>query len=97
MASLQREMEKEFSKGHRIEAEQALSLRGVNTRYQTLLATDEKGRILHATRLALKGLQADEVVPDFDPQRNLGLRRNNRADVRVEPDSQRITACTANG
>ncbi len=92
MASLQHEMEKELSTGRHIEAEEALALSGVNTRYRALLATDEKGRILYTTRLALKGLQADVALPEFDPQRTLGVRRNKRIDVRVEPGGQRIKA-----
>ncbi|MCP4700535.1 MAG: response regulator [Gammaproteobacteria bacterium] len=89
MASLQREMNKEFRAGDLVEAGQALSARG--GKYQTLAAIDEQGQILlHASRLALKGRQAAKTLPDFDPQHFARLLRENCSDVRIGPDHQRI-------
>jgi len=92
MTILQREMEQEFSMGDFIESGQTLSARGVNLQYQVLVAIDDKGEILHTTRLALQGKQAEQALPDFDSERSSLLRQNQRPDVHLDPDRQKITA-----
>ncbi len=90
MASLQREMEERLRTGEYVRAGQALSSRGTNTRYQALVALDERGRILHTTRLALKNMLAEKVLEGFDVQRFTQMRRHNRPDVHLHSDGRRL-------
>lgn len=85
MAVLQREMEKEIARGHRIEAGQSLMSRGVETRYRELAAVDDKGLILYANRFAMRGHQAGVILPDFDSQRFVQRLSAGRPDVRFDP------------
>jgi PAS domain S-box-containing protein len=91
MASLQREMRREYNRGFISEADQVLSSKGVNTRYQILVAIDDQGTILHATQFALKGLPVAEVLPAFDRQRYNQLQQFNRPDIAHELDKQWIS------
>lgn len=91
MASLQREMQREYNHGYISEADQALVSKGVNTRYQALVAIDDQGTILHVTQFALKGQPVAEVLPDFDEQRYSQLQQLNRPDINHELDNQRIS------
>ncbi|WP_432472812.1 EAL domain-containing protein [Amphritea sp. HPY] len=92
MASLQHEMESNFSTGHLKSANRALSFRGLNPQYNTLAAIDQNGRIMHASQLALKAHKAGMVLPDFDPKRFIQLQRGNQTDIRFEPEHQKIIA-----
>ncbi len=90
MSALQREMEEEFNSGEYVRVGQDLSARGTNTQYQTLVALDERGRILHSIRLALKNRHAEKVLENFDPQRFEQMRRYKRPDIRLDTDKQQI-------
>ncbi len=66
MEALQREIETELRSGNFAEAEQAITVRGVNNRYALLMLVDDTGRIRYSTRLAYKGQSAGKLVPEFD-------------------------------
>lgn len=92
MASLQHVIENDLSLGQKTEAERALASRGVNTQYRFLVVIDDQGRIMYSTRFAMKGLQAANALPDFDPQQFADLQQYNRAELFVEPDKKSIIA-----
>ena len=92
MTLLQREINQSFSTDQFGRAKEALTARGVNENYESLAAIDHEGRILVATQFALKGRRASENLPGFDPGRFAAARRNNRADVRLNPDGDGISA-----
>ncbi len=92
MTLLQREMNQSFSTDEFGRAKEALAARGVNENYKSLAAIDHEGRILVATQFALKGRRASEDLPGFDPGRFAAARRNNRADVRLDPGGESISA-----
>ena len=92
MTLLQREINQSFSTDQFGRAKEALTARGVNENYESLAAIDHEGRILVATQFALKGRRASENLPGFDPGRFAAARRNNRADVRLNPDGDSISA-----
>ncbi len=91
MASLQREMEEELRVGAYVRAGKDLAARGTNIRYQVLVALNERGRILHATRFALKNQQAEQALAAFEPLRFVQMQRNNRPDIRLDADRQNIS------
>ena len=74
------------------EAGQSATKTGVDPHYTVLVVTDELGNILHTASTLLQQQRVSDILPDFDPQRVARLRQGKQADVRFEPDTQRITA-----
>ena len=78
MANLQHEIERELSLNEGEEAESALTIRGGNAQYSSLVVIGDQGRILYSTKFALKGLQAVNALPDFDLQHFTALQKKKR-------------------
>lgn len=83
MLTLQREIGRAQQTGDDSSARQALTLRGVNPNYQTLLATDEAGVIKYATRFSLVAKLPQTVVPTFDQNIFLTVKKNNKSYIHV--------------
>jgi len=92
MAFLQFEMENELSSGNKLEAEQALTARGVNTSYRTLVAIDDQGVIMYSTRFSLKNNPAVDVIDAFDEKVFLELKKHNRSEVLLNDNKKIMTA-----
>lgn len=90
MANLQHEIEREFSLGQGAEVESALTIRGGNSQYSSLVIIDDQGKILYSTKFALKGLQAVNALPDFDLQHFTVLQKQNRPALFVKADDKLI-------
>ena len=91
MASLQSSMEREIQNDEWQEAKQALSARGVNMKYELLLAMDKYNTIIHATNLSLIGRKLDQM-PLLDLNKINQARENNRSNVYLNDNQQKIFA-----
>ncbi len=66
MTLLQNELQTEIRKGFYDEAEQAVTIRGVNNHYNNLILVDDQMHVRFSTKLAYKGKAVTEVLPVFD-------------------------------
>lgn len=92
MATLQRELEKDFRSTHYENVGDAVFSRGANANYRTLVTIDSTGKILHSIQRAFIGGQAEALLKKFDASRFDHLKGQHRADIRLEPDETQITA-----
>jgi len=92
MASLQREMDKEHLSHNHINAQRALTSRGVINQYKELIAIDSAGTIIHALRLGLVTQSVSERITEFEQARFERMKKLNRADVQINTDNSQITA-----
>lgn len=92
MANLQHEIEREFSLEQSAEVESALTIRGGNAQYSSLVVIDDQGQILYSTKFALKGLQAVNTLPYFDLPHFTALQKQHRPALFVKADDKFIVA-----
>ncbi len=92
MAALQREVEDEMAENRIHSAEQVLSAMGVIPAIDSLLAVDERGKVILATRFAWQGLPAGKIVPQFDTKRMASVQHRHRPDITLSADGSRIDA-----
>ncbi len=81
MVLLQNELQSEIRKGYYDEAEQAVTIRGVNNHYNDLVLVDDQLRIRFSTKLAYKGKPVTEVLPLFDEQKFNKVTSRKHANV----------------
>jgi len=67
MARLQREVRGALAAGDVESAEREIPVLGVQRQMDAVVAIDDRGRVLYATRFAWKGRRAADMVPGFDP------------------------------
>ncbi|MCP5298232.1 MAG: PAS domain-containing protein [Chromatiaceae bacterium] len=92
LALLQQEMSYRFSLADDGEAGNALVARGTDVNFETLVALDPYGRILHSTHLAQIGADAAAVSPLFDRRIFAELRQSPRAEILDLPDQDKLVA-----
>lgn len=92
LSTLQQSINRALRGHHPRNAWQSLSSRGVTTQYTTLVAIDDTGIILHATRLELIGHNINTAYADFDPARFKNLQNNNRIDIMHNRAKHNISA-----
>lgn len=92
MTNLQHEIDRDFSLGQGAEAESAVTIRGGNSQYRSLVVIDDQGKILYSTKFDLKGLPAVSALPDFDLQHFTSLQKQKRPALFVKVDDKIITA-----
>ena len=92
MAALQREVEDDLAENRMHSAEQVLSAMGVIPEIDSLLAVDERGKVILATRFAWKGRLAGKIAPQFDTKRMASVQLRHRPDIMLSADGSRIDA-----
>ncbi len=90
MTLLQNELQTEIRKGFYDEAEQAVTIRGVNNHYKNLVLVDDQGRVLFSTRLAYKRKSVTEVLPIFDKRQFDEVSSRKHANVTLAEDQCRF-------
>ncbi|MFQ3248335.1 MAG: diguanylate cyclase (GGDEF)-like protein/PAS domain S-box-containing protein [Glaciecola sp.] len=91
VTALQREIEKEVRKNDPFAAQQAVSLRGLNTHYQTLAAIDAQTNIIYSTQLAHIGSPVIQTSPNFDVERFKLVVDKNLPEIQYNPDNYLIS------
>ncbi len=92
MAALQRAVEDELAENRIHSAEQVLSAMGVIPEIDSLLAVDEREKVILATRFEWKGLPAGKIVSQFDTKRMASVQHQHRPDITLSAGGSRIDA-----
>jgi PAS domain S-box-containing protein len=90
MTLLQNELQTEIRKGFYDEAEQAVTIRGVNNHYKNLILVDDRMRVRFSTRFAYKGKAVTEVLPVFDMRQFDQVSSQKHAKVILAEDQCRF-------
>ena len=90
--ALVQDMERELSFGNDNDANRALSIRGINTEYETLVAVDKQGRVQFTTHKIWLGQLAEAAIPHFDSNRFRETLEEREPDFLVSDDRRIITA-----
>ncbi len=90
MTLLQNELQTEIRKGFYNEAEQAVTIRGVNNHYKNLILVDDRMLVRFSTRLAYKGKSVTEVLPVFDTRKFNEVSSQKHANVILAEDQYRF-------
>ncbi len=91
MASLQQSLNQHFGVADLKGAEKALTRQGLDTDYEILLAADDHGVIMLATRFELIGRRVSEVLPTAAMEQFRKWRQQDRIQVDYDPERARFT------